>query len=58
MQLGNGSTNGSLAGNIADSSVLAFNNAAAQTYGGFISGGGALNAVGPGLLVLTNSNTL
>ncbi len=57
LQLGNGSVNGSLAGNIADNSVLAFKNAAAQTYAGILSGGGTLNAGGPGLLVLSNSNT-
>ena len=57
LQLGNGVTNGSLAGNISDSSLLIFNNATVQTYGGVISGGGTLNVLGPGLLVLTASNT-
>ena len=56
LQLGNGIVNGSLAGNIADNSVLVFNNATAQTYAGLLSGGGTLNAGGPGLLVLSNSN--
>ena len=58
LQLGNGTSNGVLVGNISNSGVLAFNNAAAQTYGGVISGNGTLNLLGPGLLVLTNTNTL
>ena len=59
LQLGNGAANGSLASaSIADSGALTFDNATAETYGGVISGTGALNALGPALLVLTNTNTL
>ena len=54
LQLGNGITNGVVAGNISDRSVLAFNNATAQTLSGLISGGGSLAVTGPGLVVLGN----
>ncbi len=57
LQLGNGVTNGSLASNttITDNGVLAFANSTAQTYSGVIGGTGALAALGPGLLAITNS---
>ena len=43
LQLGDGSVNnGSLQGNLADSSILAFANPLAQTYAGQISGSGSL----------------
>ncbi len=54
LQLGNGVSNGSVAGNIADNGLLAFNNAAAQTFGGLISGSGSLLQSGPSTLVLSN----
>ena len=57
MTLGNGSFNGVVAGNIADSGALTFNNPAAQAYTGLLSGTGALNVSGPALLTLTGSNT-
>ena len=48
LQLGNGPIGGSVPGNIADSGVLAFDNIAAQTYGGAISGAGSLTKIGSG----------
>ena len=57
LQLGNGSTLGALTGNVNDNGALAFNNNAAQTYAGVISGNGVLNALGTNVLVLTNTNT-
>ena len=57
LQLGNGTINGSVLGNILDNAALAFGNGAAQTYSGVISGGGGLIEAGPGRLVLTASET-
>ena len=56
LQLGNGAVNGSVVGGISVTSVLAFDNAAAQTFGGAISGNGAIDLMAPSLVVLTNAN--
>ena len=40
LQLGNGGTTGSVAGNIVDNAALIFNRSDALTYGGVISGTG------------------
>ena len=45
-------------GNVVDNAALAFNNAAPQTYGGKISGGGPLVVLGAGSLALTGSEHL
>ena len=42
LQLGNGGTTGSVAGNIVDNGALVFNRSDALTYGGVISGTGTL----------------
>jgi fibronectin-binding autotransporter adhesin len=57
LELGNGSIVGSLAGNITDNSVLAFDNPSAQTYSGVISGSGSLTKSGSGTLTLSGSNS-
>ncbi len=57
LQLGNGTINGSVLGNILDNAVLAFNNGTAQTSSGVISGNGGLVKAGTGTLVLTASET-
>ena len=57
LQLGNGLANGSVTGNIVNNAALAFNNASPQTYGGKISGTGALVMLGANSLALTGSNT-
>jgi autotransporter-associated beta strand protein len=58
LQLGDGvSSNGSVGGNIADNSTLAFANPTAQTFSGTISGSGQVAILGPGQLALSGSNT-
>ena len=56
LQLGNGAVSGSVSGSVSIgvAGVLAFDNAAAQTFGGLISGGGSLLQSGPSTLVLSN----
>ncbi|MDH6150430.1 outer membrane autotransporter protein [Paraburkholderia sp. WSM4179] len=57
LQLGNGGTAGSIAGNVIDDGVLAFNRSDTYTYGGNIWGSGAVQQIGPGVTVMTGSNT-
>ena len=57
LQLGNGGTTGSVAGNIVDNAALVFNRSDALTYGGVISGTGTLTQAGTGTLTLTGANT-
>ncbi|MEN6404952.1 MAG: autotransporter-associated beta strand repeat-containing protein [Thermoguttaceae bacterium] len=57
LQLGNGSTNGSVAGDIETTALLAFDNSTDQTYGGVISGTGDLKMNGNAVLTLTGANT-
>ena len=59
LQIGNGTIDGSIAtsSGITNNSSLVFNVAASQNYGNVISGSGALNVIGAGLLSLTGSNT-
>ncbi len=57
LQLGNGVTSGAVAGNIANNSALVFNNAAAQTYGGAISGSGSIATIGGNYLALSGKST-
>ncbi len=57
LQLGAGGTSGSIAGNIVDNANLAFNRSDTLTYGGVISGTGALNQAGSGTTILTGANT-
>ena len=57
-QIGCGSVSGSIAGNVADSGIVAFNRSDTVTLGSVISGAGAVVQVGPGTLVLTATNTL
>ncbi len=53
LQLGDGTTNGSITGNVADNAGLTFDNASAQTFGGNITGSGVLLKQGSGTLTLT-----
>jgi len=57
LQIGNGGTTGSIAGNVGvgPTAVLAFNRSDTITYGGNVSGTGQLTKTGAGTLVLTGS---
>ncbi|PVY30454.1 autotransporter-associated beta strand repeat-containing protein, partial [Paraburkholderia silvatlantica] len=59
LQLGNGSTNGSIAGNITDNATLAFDPASGSTMteAGVISGIGQVEQIGAGTTVLSGVNT-
>ena len=57
LQLGNGGTTGSVAGNILNNAILAFNRSNALTFGGVISGTGAVQQNGAGTTILTADNT-
>jgi autotransporter-associated beta strand protein len=59
LQIGDGTTNGSIAGSsgiVLTSGTVDFNRSDAQTYGGAISGGGALTKSGSNVLTLTGNN--
>lgn len=55
LQVGNGGTTGSVAGNIVNNGTLAFNRSDAVTYAGTISGAGNLVQAGTGTLTLSGT---
>jgi fibronectin-binding autotransporter adhesin len=57
LQVGSGSNTGTLAGNVVDNGTLAFNRADTYTFGGTVSGTGALRQAGAGTTILTANNT-
>jgi autotransporter-associated beta strand protein len=57
LQLGNGGPIGSIINNVVNEGTLAFNRSDNVTFGGLISGGGAVTQIGSGTTVLTNDNT-
>jgi len=57
LQLGNGGTTGSIAGNVIDNSIFAINRSNAFMFSGVISGAGAFQQIGAGTTTLTNTNT-
>ena len=56
LQIGDGSTTGSITGNVIDHGILAFDRSDSVTFSGAISGTGALQLLN-GTLVLTGANT-
>lgn len=57
LQIGNGGTTGSIAGNITNNATLIFNRSDASVYSGVISGSGSLEKQGTGTLTLTGAHT-
>ncbi|MEI9995617.1 MAG: autotransporter-associated beta strand repeat-containing protein [Rhizomicrobium sp.] len=57
LQIGAGGTTGAVAGDIVDNATLAFDRSDAVTFGGAISGTGALRQIGGGTLILTGNDT-
>ncbi len=57
LQIGNGDTTGSIVGDVANGSAIAFNRSDAVTFSGAISGTGSLVQSGSGTLILTGNNT-
>ncbi|KRC81475.1 autotransporter-associated beta strand repeat-containing protein [Sphingomonas sp. Root241] len=57
LQLGNGGTSGSIAGDVLDNGLLVLDRSDTMTFGGTISGGGALIQVGTGTTILTGGNS-
>jgi fibronectin-binding autotransporter adhesin len=57
LQIGNAGTTGSIVGNVVNNGTLAFNRSDSYTYGGQISGTGAVTKSAAGVLTLTGTNT-
>jgi autotransporter-associated beta strand protein len=57
LQVGAGSTSGSLVGNVVNNATLAFDRSDALTYAGVISGSGAVTKAGSGNLLLSGANS-
>jgi outer membrane autotransporter protein len=57
VQLGKGGTSGSIVGNVTDNGTLVFDRSDTLTFGGLISGTGAVNQIGSGVTVLTANST-
>ncbi len=57
LQIGDGGTTGSIAGNVVDNAKLVFDRSDELTYGGVISGIGSLTKRGEGVLTLTADNS-
>ena len=57
LQIGNGGTTGSIAGDVANSSLLTFDRSDTLAYGGVISGAGSVTQAGAGTTVLTGANS-
>ena len=57
LQIGNGGSTGSIAGNVVDNGILIFNRSDALTFGGILSGPGSLTKLAAGTLTLSGANT-
>jgi outer membrane autotransporter protein len=57
LQIGNGGTTGSVAGNIENDSHLAFNRSNSFTFSNLISGTGEVTKFGSGTMTITGANT-
>lgn len=57
LEIGNGGTTGSVAGNIINNATLAFNRSDDITYAGAISGTGSVIQAGNGVLTLSGNNS-
>ncbi len=57
LQLGNGGTTGSIAGDVTNNGILAFDRSNVLTFGGVISGTGSVQQNGTGTTVLVRDNT-
>jgi autotransporter-associated beta strand protein len=57
LQIGNGGTIGSIAGNVLDNGVLIFDRSDAVTFPGVISGAGSIIDIGTGDLTLSSANS-
>jgi uncharacterized protein with beta-barrel porin domain len=57
LQIGDGGTSGSVAGNITDNAALVFNRSDAAGIGGVIDGTGTVTKIGIGTLTLSGTNT-
>ena len=56
LQIGDGGTTGSIAGDVINNSVLAFNRSSGLTFAGAITGTGAVRQNGAGTTILTGTN--
>lgn len=56
LQIGNGGTSGSIAGNVTNGGHLVFNRSNSYTYGGVISSSGTVTKNGAGTLILSGTN--
>ena len=57
LQIGDGGTSGSIAGDVVDNSMLAFDRSDTLAFGGVISGSGSLLQAGTGTTILTGANS-
>ncbi len=57
LQLGNGGTSGSIAGNVTDNGALSFDRSNSYSFAGTITGSGVVDQIGSGVVILTANDT-